>query len=736
MSGARIERTLWAIAIFAVPALAPAADAPRPDAPPGTVTLPLADYDRLVDRAARPPQPPSPPPVPAVLARADLRLAAGESDVRGTMTLQGEVLRAGPTLVPLLAGGTVLDARLSGKPLPLVANSAGLAAVVTGPGPFSILVEWGTPIVQEPGLASFTLSAPAAGTVRVSLEVAGGAADVRLAPGIVTRRSTAGGRTTVEATLDPASSVRFSWTSREVAAPAVREARFLSDVKTLITVGEADLRMASLVEIVVVQGAPERFALRLPAGFEVTSVSGASLEKTEEAKGALTLMVRDTARRRHQFLVTLERGNGSGSTTTEAELPSLEGAQRETGEAAVEGLGTLELTATEGEGLRRMDVREAAPALRSMAREPLLAAFRYQRKTGVQPRLGLDVRRYPSAPVLAAMAERAVVTTLATSEGRTLTEVALTVRNHAQPFLKVGLPDGSTLLSAEVAGEGVKPVKGEGGTRVPLLRAGFRPDGPYAVSFVYIQPGAPFAKKGDARLAVPRMDVPIGVLEWEVFLPQRYRVKRFDGEAVPAALMAGAGAPVAVGALGTTSGLDLGLEGGVPADTGRRGSGQVWGRITDESGAALPGVTITLQGSGVVRHAVTDGQGEYVIAGIPPGTMRLAATMPGFSSRSRDVILREGSSLGVNFNMTVAGVREEIAVMAEPATDANAAAPRKRAAPEQQNVPSANVMNLQRRVAGVLPVRMDIPRAGASYRFVRPLVVDEETSVSVRYSTR
>jgi len=50
--------------------------------------------------------------------------------------------------------------------------------------------------------------------------------------------------------------------------------------------------------------------------------------------------------------------------------------------------------------------------------------------------------------------------------------------------------------------------------------------------------------------------------------------------------------------------------------------------------------------------------------------------------------------------------------------------------------PSQNVQNLQRRAAGVLPVRMDIPRAGTSHRFVKPLVIDEETLVSFRYKRR
>jgi hypothetical protein len=53
-----------------------------------------------------------------------------------------------------------------------------------------------------------------------------------------------------------------------------------------------------------------------------------------------------------------------------------------------------------------------------------------------------------------------------------------------------------------------------------------------------------------------------------------------------------------------------------------------------------------------------------------------------------------------------------------------------------QNAASANVLDLQKRVAGVLPVRVDVPRAGNSYRFARALVLDEETKVTFSYKTK
>ena len=57
----------------------------------------------------------------------------------------------------------------------------------------------------------------------------------------------------------------------------------------------------------------------------------------------------------------------------------------------------------------------------------------------------------------------------------------------------------------------------------------------------------------------------------------------------------------------------------------------------------------------------------------------------------------------------------------------------RRGRPQSSNELSVNVQNLQKRAAGVLPVRLDVPRAGRAHTFVRPLVMDEETRVGFRY---
>src|SRR4029450_1334671 len=150
------------------------------------------------------------------------------------------------------------------------------------------------------------------------------------------------------------------------------------------------------------------------------------------------------------------------------------------------------------------------------------------------------------------------------------------------------------------AGEGLKPVTGAEGTRIPLLRPGFRPSGPYAVSFVYLQPGAAFAKKGDATLALPRLDVPVNVLDWGLFLPDRYKVKATGGDLLP-------GAAPPCGALDAVAftGMEAGDVGGVGG--GDLGSvfglrplqrGDVAGVVQDPTGSPIPGALVTLTGSG------------------------------------------------------------------------------------------------------------------------------------------
>jgi hypothetical protein len=526
----------------------------------------------------------------------------------------------------------------------------------------------------------------------------------------------------------------------------------IADLKTLVTIGDADVRLVTLADLNVVQGEPSEVVVQLPDGYELAGVTGTSLDRSEERGRQVVLFLSSPSQRRHQFLVTLERTTMGGSFKLETAFPRIAAVQRETGEVAIEGLGTLEIASSEMPGLRRMDVREADPAIVSVARQSLLAAFRYQRTMETAPVLTLDVRRFQDAAVLAAVAERAVATTLVTSEGRALTEVTLWIRNRAQPFLRVSLPPDATMLSVEIAGGPAKPVDGKDGTRVPLLRQGFRPTGAYAVSFVYMHAGTPFAKKGDMRMMLPKMDLPVGLVEWELFVPERYRADHFGGSMISASLVE-AGQAVAAGAIGVGigsgvgSGLGEGTGGGVGGGTYMAArEGQIGGRVSDASGAPLPHAMVTIEGQGRTQSVVTDLSGRFVVSDVPSGPVQVTTHIAGFNT-TRQSLVFDQRPRQLDFRMQAGAATETVtvAVEAQPAdrdqTITRLEIDELRSRPKQQsqeaaNAPSANVQSLQRRAAGVLPVKMEVPRAGTSHRFVKPLVIDEEVAVSFRYRQR
>src|SRR5260221_980465 len=94
--------------------------------------------------------------------------------------------------------------------------------------------------------------------------------------------------------------------------------------------------------------------------------------------------------------------------------------------------------------------------------------------------------------------------------------------------------------------------------------------------------------------------------------------------------------------------------------------GRVRGRVTDETGGALPGVTIELRGTaGVPVMAVTAVSGESVFDRVPAGRYQLSFTLINFASLTRrDVAVQSGDTrvdavlhLSLNAEVTVTGKR-------------------------------------------------------------------------------
>jgi hypothetical protein len=134
---------------------------------------------------------------------------------------------------------------------------------------------------------------------------------------------------------------------------------------------------------------------------------------------------------------------------------------------------------------------------------------------------------------------------------------------------------------------------------------------------------------------------------------------------------------------------------------------------------------------------------------LPSGRVKIAASATGFNQFVAQGKYDGSRPAPFNFALNVGAAAQSVEVTVDDlsldgrnvrslATLQPGLSPRdaKKAAEKQQTAASVNVTNLQQRISGVLPVRVDVPRAGNSYNFVRPLVLDEETKVTFTYKSK
>jgi len=197
------------------------------------------------------------------------------------------------------------------------------------------------------------------------------------------------------------------------------------------------------------------------------------------------------------------------------------------------------------------------------------------------------------------------------------------------------------------------------------------------------------------------------------------------------------------------------------------------GTVTDETGNVVPGAQVSIrnEATGEGRQMVTDDKGGFAIPSVPPGSYSVQADLQGFKTyKTTHLQVHHGDRMQVRIVLTVGDVVETISVVAD--RDVIQTSTGERGAvltPElweagggggggggggwgdginlkfwtwgrKEKVTvrdfSSNVAQLQQRAQGILPVRVSVPRTGRSLHFVRPLIVDEETIVTLRYKRK
>jgi hypothetical protein len=497
---------------------------------PGWVVITISDYRSLHAKAYPPEREPEAPPIDATLTRVDYDLRIDGDLAAGRASLTVDVLKDGWVRVPIPAGLLVREAKLDGKLVSLVPGVTGkasnqLSALLSRPGRSVLQLDIALPVATNAGEESISLPSTASGVTRASVRLPKQGVDIRLSGGLLADKSEAGAESKWLAYGRGNEPLTFTWKRKTEDHRSTQALRLRGSLTELTGLGEDTTTIQAEVNVEVTQGAAREVRIALPDKVTINQVAGAMVADWEMKDSQLAVTFLEPVEQNAKFIVS---GETRSPRDGPIEIPLLRllNTERDTGGVAVEVLGAGEINKVKTEGLENADATDLGEIV-SSRQSTSLSAFRFRSGDAKTTRsLTVNVARYTPQAVLMANVAEARYNVLITNEGKLLVQARYAVRNNQRNFLKITLPQGATLWSAELAGKPVRPGQSpDGSVLLPLEKAHAGEDSPeFAVEVIYVSRGTAWNDKGQFKLALPSLDLPVSRTGLLVYHPPLFKV--------------------------------------------------------------------------------------------------------------------------------------------------------------------------------------------------------------------
>jgi hypothetical protein len=512
--------------LTALPARTAAQD---PAASDGWVVLSLDDYRTLRAKAFPSPAAPTPPPVDATLSRVDYALRVTGDTVSGEVRLTIDVLKQGWVSIQVPPGLLVRDARLDGQRTALVDGNPPRVMIARS-GRATLALDVVVPLASSAGNESIALPPSGSALSAVTLIVPRTSVDLTVTGGFLAEQTESAAESRWVVYGSPGRPLAFTWKRKADDRRATLPLRARARIIELVALGEETSQVTASVRVEVTQGIARQVVLWLPDGLVVNQVQGANVGDWNQAHTSLTVAFLEPVASEASLVVTAEiRIPREGPVTIP--IVRLPAAERETGGLAVDVVGPGEVADRQPRGLDPADPSDLGDIVQGRE-SPSMAAFRFKPIAGSAPRaLTLTVTRFTPQAVLVANVEEARYDALVAEDGKTLVHARYAVRNNQRSFLAVTLPAGSTLWSATLAGRPIRPgLSAEGAVLLPLQKGRTGEEAPaFVVELVYLQRAEPWIDKGNTRLDLPAVDLPVSRTGLSLHHSPRFKVEPRPG---------------------------------------------------------------------------------------------------------------------------------------------------------------------------------------------------------------
>jgi hypothetical protein len=500
---------------------------------PNRVTLPLDDFLELYHKAEDPEDPDEAPWDYALSSSRFTGEVVLEQDIAKAVLFQGrlrvENLAGGWIRVPLLPAAVAPTAsRIAGVEAPVSLQEGWYTLVTDRKGAFDIDIEFAVAVHNSRGANSFSFPLARSGAVQMELAVpADDTLDITVANTRLLRQRTERGRQVVEAVVPSSGSLSASWQRALPTETARSTARVYAEVQSLVTLGEGTLRANTHIDHTILFAGVDRFSYRVPEGMTVLDVRGSGLRDwTVADDGILSVQLNYEAEGSTSLDVTLERVLKSGDPLDAPVLEPLN-VERSKGWVGVSALGAVEVAGAGVTAAAAVDVRTLPASILGVTDQPILLGYKY---LGTTAKIPLQASEHEEVDVLVTLLDQAEATTMLTLDGRRLTSVRYQVRNNRRQFLRLKLPEGAELWTANVAGKAVQPARaGSGEVMLPLIRSSAAGGSlaAFTAEVVYVETGeASEGGRGHFEADLPTVDAPTTYVAWTLYLPDGAKISK------------------------------------------------------------------------------------------------------------------------------------------------------------------------------------------------------------------
>ena len=292
-----------------------------------------------------------------------------------------------------------------------------------------------------------------------------------------------------------------------------------------ITLTETLVSGRTQVKYDIANAPVKEFRVRVPTAYKNVEITGAQIRRRDETNGEWRVELQGKVRGEYLLSVTWEMPRSGQTNLVELAGVQALGVEREVGYVAVMARPPLQVAdQSASELLSKIDVREL-PQWTGRPDTATVLVYRYLRPGY---KLVLEARRYDEAEVLQGLIDNARLATVVADDGQVMTEVTLSIRNNGRQHLEIELPEKTTVWSAFVGGEPVRPSTRGGKLLLPLERD-IASDAPLAVELTFIGQDKFPKTHGTLSLVSPKFDLPLKNARWDLYLPPDYDYSRFEG---------------------------------------------------------------------------------------------------------------------------------------------------------------------------------------------------------------